>query len=192
MNYLGHIYFSFDQTDLAVANLFGDFVKGNKYLEYPGSIQKGVLLHRQIDTYIDNHPKVKTLTKKLYLELPKVAPISIDIYFDYLLAKNWRQFHSLEYNAILIQFYSKIKYIDSNYPDSFIQFITLLRERDWLSHYPTTFGLDKMCKGVSQKLSFPNQLINGLTVFKKNELEITTVFYEYMQDAIEHFSAIVS
>ena len=76
-------------------NLFGDFVKGKDLSRYPEKIQEGILLHREIDNYIDHHPVILELIHELYIPLPKVAPIAVDLYFDHLLAKKWSEFHSL-------------------------------------------------------------------------------------------------
>ena len=56
MNFLGHLYFSNNNPELMYANLFGDFVKGKDLSMYSPQVQKGILLHRKIDDYIDNHP----------------------------------------------------------------------------------------------------------------------------------------
>ena len=50
-----------------------------------------MLLRRRIDYYIDNHPSVKAAN--LYQELPKIAGIAIDLYFDHLLAIHWNNYH---------------------------------------------------------------------------------------------------
>lgn len=189
MNYLGHIYFSNDNTSLALANLYGDFIKGNKYLEYPSHIQEGILLHRKIDHYIDNHESVRELIKQIRPQLPKVAGIAIDIYFDHLLAKNWNQFHKKSLSNFLSNFYQEINIQQEPYSLEYKQFIELLIERNWLSYYPTEEGLYRMCFGVSQKLSFDNALVQGYKVFKQFENDITSVFHEYMRDADEYFLA---
>lgn len=186
MNYLGHIYFSNNDPQLAVANLFGDFVKGKKYLEYPEHIQKGVLLHRRIDDFIDHHYEVIHLIHTIRGHLPKVAPIAVDIYFDHLLAKNWNLYHPVELPVFLQNFYSQIDLVNEPYPSDFKQFMSLLIERNWISHYHTEEGLYRMCQGVSNKLSFENALTNGHIVFQHFENEITSCFHEYMRDANEY------
>jgi acyl carrier protein phosphodiesterase len=186
MNYLGHIYFSNNDPQLAIANLFGDFVKGKKYLDYPDHVQKGVLLHRKIDHFIDHHAGVVRLIHEIRPHLPKVAPIAIDIYFDHLLAKNWQKYHPTELPAFLATLYSNMDLSSAPYPSDFKQFIHLLIERNWISYYPSEEGLYRMCQGVSRKLSFENALTTGHTVFQRFENEITSCFHEYMRDANEY------
>lgn len=187
MNLLGHIYLSNNDNALAIANLFGDFVKGKKHLEYPEWIQHGVKLHREIDQYIDNHPSVKELIVLLRPDLPKVASVAIDLFFDHLLAKNWHKFHSVELTKFLDQFYTDIPTYRNHFSDDFAFFLTLMIERRWMNHYSSFEGLKKMCNGVGSRLSFPNALPGAYTTFLKHETAIESAFYEYMRDANEHF-----
>ena len=53
MNLLGHLYFSADDKELMIANLYGDHFHGRNYTHFPEIIQKGIYLHRQIDDFID-------------------------------------------------------------------------------------------------------------------------------------------
>tara|TARA_R110002096_G_scaffold412940_1_gene613561 strand:+ start:340 stop:738 length:399 start_codon:yes stop_codon:yes gene_type:complete len=92
MNFLGHIFFSNNDTELMVANIFGDFVKGKDISRYSEKIQAGIVLHRKIDHYIDHHPIVLELKHQLYSSLPKVTGIAIDLYFDHLLGKRWNNY----------------------------------------------------------------------------------------------------
>lgn len=187
VNYLGHIYFSANNNELAQANLYGDFVKGSHLAHLPQLLQNGILLHREIDHYVDHHPAVRTLLPHLRPTLPKVAPIAIDLYFDHLLAKNWQHFHKIPLTEFLNDFYQSIQPLNPLYPIVFNQFLENMARYNWMSHYAQTEGLNKMCHGVSRKLSFNNALSDGLKTFLANKKHIESAFYEYMSDANEHF-----
>lgn len=189
MNFLGHLYFSNNNLDLMVANLFGDFCKGKSYLAYPLETQRGVLLHREIDDYIDNHSEVLALRQKLYAPLPKVSGIAIDLYFDHLLAKHWKRFHALTLEDFLAKFYKHASSINPSYPDEFHHFITKLRESQWMNYYPSSFGLQKSCEGVSRRLSFENVLKNAPTLLLPYQEELLKVFLVYMRDAVARFNS---
>ena len=89
MNFLAHIYLSGTDEKILVGNFMGDYVKGRDYLKYPEDIRKGLLLHRQIDFYTDNHPIVKNSKKRIESVYRKYSGIIIDIFYDYFLATNW-------------------------------------------------------------------------------------------------------
>ena len=56
MNFLAHIYLSGNNDLLKIGNFMAYGIRGNDYLDYPEGIQKGIILHREIDTFKDSHP----------------------------------------------------------------------------------------------------------------------------------------
>jgi acyl carrier protein phosphodiesterase len=188
MNYLGHIYLSFDDHELATANLFGDFVKGKNLSHLPTTTQLGIQLHREIDSFTDQHGAVKEILQLIRQDLPKVAPIAIDLIFDHLLAKNWNDFHNINLDDYLAGFYNAIAIHQTSYPDNFQLFAKNLVTYNWIAHYPTLNGLTKMSHGVSKKLSFENALTATPTVFLQHEKAIKKHFDFFISDASEHFN----
>ncbi|MDD2984449.1 MAG: acyl carrier protein phosphodiesterase [Crocinitomicaceae bacterium] len=187
MNYLGHLYFSNNDSELMTANLFGDFVKGRDLSAYQPKVQEGILLHRKIDSFIDQSETVLILMRKLYASLPKVSSVAIDLFFDHLLAKNWNQFHPVPLDDFLNQYYQNIQLSEQLYAAKFIGMMQKLIEHNWISYYPTLYGLEKSCQGVSSRISFPNELKNGKIVFLEYEEEITDTFFQFMKEANEYF-----
>lgn len=171
------------------ANLFGDFVKGRDYSKYSGEIQKGITLHRGIDYYIDTHPKVIELLHLLYPELPKVAGIAVDLYFDHLLSKRWNSFHAKELNDFLKGFYSNNNAFNHEYSSPFQHMMENLIRYNYMAQYSTEEGLEKMCKGVGNRITFNNELYKGKDVFLKYEQRIIEAFDGYMNDAIPYFES---
>ena len=187
MNFLGHLYFSENNPELMYANLFGDFVKGKDLSEYTSIVQQGIRLHREIDSYIDNHPIIKELLHHLYPSLPKIAGIAIDLYFDHLLAKNWKNYSAISLGNF-IQTFENHSIDEVNYPDENFHFMLFrMKKSQWLIHYASLDGLEHACRGVSQRISFPNTLFNGRTVFEENEQLISEAFKLFMNEAQQHF-----
>lgn len=188
MNYLGHIYFSNNDFELAKANLYGDYVKGSDLSNYSELIQKGIRLHREIDHYIDHHPLItEELLPILRPDLPKVAPIAVDLIFDHLLAKNWSDFHEQRLNDYLEDFYASIRSNEIDFSMTFLQQLGRMENFRWMNVYAQFEGLEKLSHGVSKKLNFSNSLPNTPKVFLKNEKKITRIFFAFMKDAKEHF-----
>lgn len=192
MNFLGHLYFSNNDIDLMYANLFGDFVKGKDLSRYEKSIQQGIILHREIDHYIDHHPIVLELLHELYPHLPKIAGIAVDLYFDHILAKEWNQNSSTSLSTFIADF-EKHNINEAHFPNErFLYMLFRMKKGKWLSHYSQLDGLDKACRGVSQRISFPNTLFNGKDVFVQNEEIITNAFHGFMKEAKVHFSQFIN
>ena len=178
-----------------VANLFGDFVKGKDYSYLPKVVSDGVLLHRQIDDYVDNHLAVVELRLHLFKELPKIAGIAIDLYFDHLLAKNWSTYHSKTLDEFVDAFLSystnkeNIEYTNTKfeYPITFVNLLNGIKKHNLLKRYVYLEGLEMASQGLSRRISFDNNLDTAVKVFKKNEKYIESTFEAYMQDAIHKF-----
>lgn len=179
-----------------MANLFGDFVKGKDYSHLPETVQNGVLLHRQIDDYIDHHEVVKELRLKLFKELPKIAGIAIDLYMDHCLAKKWDNFHREKLTEYLNTFFDyalqkrnqTFSETGFHYPDNFLELLSIMHENRWIENYRNRSGLVFACNGLSKRISFPNNLDEAPLVFEKNKTLIEHTFKVYMHDAIKKFN----
>ncbi len=186
MNFLGHLFFSNNDHEIMVNNLYGDFVKGKKFEQLPDSVQFGVRLHRAIDSYIDHHPVVLNLQRSLYKELPRVASVAVDLFFDHVLAKKWEEYHDTPLADFTAEFYAfEPKYKD--YSPKFQQIRAAMKKYNWLYQYQFLHGLYKACNGVSSRLSFENPLGEGATIYQRHEALVDQAFDLFMQEAIPHF-----
>lgn len=192
MNYLGHLYLSNNDKKLMLNNLYGDFVKGKDLSAYPEGVRKGIILHRQIDDFIDHNPIVIQLQHILHDELPKVSAIAIDLYFDHLLARHWNDYHSIPLEEFLNDFYTSIDIDKLFYSIAFKEMIRNMLKYNWLVHYSTIDGLDKMCKGVSRKISFENELKNGKNIFLNHQKLIQETFRDFMEQTVNKFNIDIS
>lgn len=192
MNFLGHLYFSNEDHQLMYANLHGDFVRGKDFSHLPKKMQQGIELHRMIDDYIDHHPVVLDLMHKLYEPLPKVAGIAVDLYFDHILAKEWKQFHDQPFDQFIDQFYNAPLDNEEHYSDKFKYMISKMKEKNWIYQYQFSYGLMKACQGVSSRISFPNVLNTAHRVFAEYEKDVEKAFHEFMKDAIPHHKEFIS
>ncbi len=174
-----------------LANLFGDFVRGKDLSHFSHITQQGIFLHRRIDFYIDNHPAVHDLLQILYKPLPKVAGIAIDLYFDHILAQKWNDFHEKELSEFIQEFFESVDLNQDNFSSEFRFVMTKMMEKNWLYQYQFEHGLYKACQGVSHRISFENELKNGLSVFHDNKSEIIKAFEMYMTDAKPYFDNLV-
>ena len=80
MNLLAHIYLSVNNPCVIIGNFMGDSIKGRQYKAFDKNIQKGILLHRQIDTSTNAHPNLKSSTKRLHSNYRHYSGIIVDIF----------------------------------------------------------------------------------------------------------------
>lgn len=192
MNFLGHLYFSFDNVELQYANIFGDFVKGSRLDHYPNRVEKGIRLHREIDHFIDTNEGVRKLLKQLYPKLPHVSGIAVDLYFDHLLAKNWSRFHPLSLEDFIRRF-NDFELEDSTiFTHDYLFVLRKMREEQWLLHYREHSGLIAACEGLSRRIKFENNLGDAPEILKQMEPEISRCFEQYMKEAMAYFKPFVT
>lgn len=93
---------------MQIGNFVGDAVKGSAYNGYPPAMSDGILLHRLIDSYTDNHPAVKEVVQSLKPHFGRYSGILLDIYFDYLLASRFDAFSKMPLKRYARGFYCAI------------------------------------------------------------------------------------
>lgn len=182
MNLLAHIYLSGNNTEVLIGNCIGDFVKGKQYTAYPANVQKGILLHRKIDFYTDNHTLVKKVTKLFNPTQRHYAGVAVDIIFDHILAKNWGQFSNTELKPYTQTFYRLVETHKTLLPDKAQLFFKYMVQYDWLYNYAQQSGIEKVLAGMSRRTTYENTLHSAFDDYTKHQNEIEALFFEFWKD----------
>jgi acyl carrier protein phosphodiesterase len=109
MNHLAHCFLSLHDEDVLVGNFIGDFVKGHDWQNYPSGVQKGILLHRAIDSYTDNHPMTDRSVKRIRPYAGRYAPPFVDILYDHLLANYWDKYSGEPFDVFAERTYVQLE-----------------------------------------------------------------------------------
>ncbi|MGB1269259.1 MAG: ACP phosphodiesterase [Flavobacteriaceae bacterium] len=184
MNFLAHIYLSGNDDSLKIGNFIADSIRGNKYLNYPEEIQKGIILHRHIDTFTDSHPIVKISKKRLYKNYSHYSSVIVDIYYDHFLAKNWSDYSTEPLESYVNQFYELLKHEFDMLPTPVKKMYPHMVNDNWLNSYATIEGITKVLEGMNHRTknkSKMNLAVNELQEFYLDfEKEFTDFFKELM------------
>ena len=108
MNYLAHFYLARNDKGLIVGNLLADYAVGKKYLDYPQEIQRGILLHRRIDEFTDDHPETEKTKVRLREKYKKYSPVISDVYYDYFLGQNWSDYSDVPLKSFTQRIYKTL------------------------------------------------------------------------------------
>ncbi len=142
MNYLAHVYLSFGDEERMIGNLSADFIKGNQGIaELPIGIQKGIQLHRHIDTFTDSHEVVKESKRRLYTLYSKYASIIVDIYYDHLLAINWSNYSNESLEDFAQKTYQTLEKHYDKLPPKLQRRLPSMMEHNWLTGYQEMKGI---------------------------------------------------
>ena len=171
MNFLAHIYLSEADDMVTIGNFMADGIKGKKYLNYPEAIQKGILIHRWIDSYTDSHPITKQSTKRLHSKYGHYSGVIVDILYDHFLAKNWKNYHEQPLEEYVADFYKLlIDHYELLTPRIQKMMIPMMKQ-NWLLSYATLEGIETV--------------LYNMNIRTKNRVPMD----EAIQDLKEHYEA---
>jgi acyl carrier protein phosphodiesterase len=186
MNFLAHIYLSGDNDKVKIGNFIGDWVKGNDFKKYPADIQKGILIHRSIDSYTDNHPIVRMSKNRLNDKYHKYSGVIIDIFYDHFLAVDWHIFSTIPLKEFIDDLNSCLTTSMDILPENIQEFIPHFMKKRWLESYATPEGIEKVLAGMSQNTSLPDKTVDAIEILKTSYADFRKEFYDYFPQLINH------
>ena len=181
MNFLAHIYLSGDDPEIMIGNFISDSVRGKKYKSYPVGIQKGILLHRKIDTFTDAHEVFRKSTKRLHKKYRHYAGVIVDIFYDHFLAKNWEDYSDKSLGEFTNEFY---EVLINNYdvlPTRVQNLTPYLIKDNWLLSYATVEGISRVLNGMSRRTKFKS----NMEMASEDLLEFYDLFEKEFKDFFE-------
>jgi acyl carrier protein phosphodiesterase len=175
MNHLAHFALSGTDEDIIIGNFIADFITNKELPHYSEGIQRGIQLHREIDSFTDTHPIVKQSTKRLHPFHHKYAPVIVDIYYDFLLAKNWEQFytplmaqprHITQGVTVFLQdfvnnMYKILKKRQLELPVTLQKRLPYMIKNNWLMSYTHVEGLHQTFLRIEKNAAFPGNFGNA-------------------------------
>ena len=186
MNYLAHLYLSGESDEIKLGNFIGDFVKGNKYLQYPEQVAYGIKLHRSIDFFTDQHDDVKKCIALLKPGYGRYSGIVADVFFDHFLAANWR-----EYSVYTLRQFSRYSHavLLSNFlllPFRVKQFLPFLIQHKRLESYANPENLIQVLDIMSRRTSLPQNSEWALLILNQEYEQFKSLFKSFFSDLIEY------
>lgn len=168
MNYLGHAYLSYGHPQILVGNMVRDFVKGKVKFDFPEVIQKGFVLHREIDNFTDTHPAI-TEAKKIFRPDYRLysSPI-VDVILDHFLAVDHITFPAGSLLPFTQHVYQQLEKQQIHFPERFVVMFTYMKTENWLYGYAAPAGIQRSLQGLVCRSSF---LVESDTAYRLFQLE---------------------
>jgi len=194
MNFLAHIYLSGHDTEVTIGNFIADGIRGKSYRKYPVGIQKGILLHRQIDTYTDAHPTVRLSTKRLHQNYSHYSGVIVDILYDHFLAKNWKDYSDMALELYAENFYKTIMDNFETLPPRIQKMMPHMISGNWLLSYAKIDGIQNVLDGMNKRTNNISGMHNAtrelLQYYSEFEAEFRSFFEELILFAKEGLTAL--
>jgi len=184
MNFLAHIFLSGDNEYVKIGNFMADNIHGRKPEDFPPLIQKGIWLHRAIDSYTDAHPVFRQSTKRLHPVYHHYAGVIVDIFYDHFLAKNWETYHEQPLKEYIEEFYKSLQENFSLLSDGTKKIVPYMIEHNWLGTYASIDGIGKILSQMDNRTknkSGMRQSVYELREFYSEFEEEFTLFFSSLQ-----------
>jgi len=181
MNFLAHSYLSFHQPEILIGNMISDFVKGRKKFDYPEAIQKGIQLHRDIDTFTDDHPATKEAKQFLKPAVGLYAGAFIDVVYDHFLATDQQQFLEMKLNDHCQNTYEVLHENNMLLPTKFQMMLPYMMSQNWLFNYQHLWGIENSFGGVARRASYLNSSSEVFGLFKDNYNELQKCYNAFFR-----------
>jgi len=184
MNFLAHIYLSGDDDEITIGNFIADGIKGKRYLKYPPKIAKGILLHREIDSFTDSHPTVHKSTKRLHKNYSHYSGVIVDILYDHYLAKNWQKYSDQPLDEYVEEFYELLRNNFTILPARIQRMMPYMIADNWLLSYATVEGIGKI-------LAQMNVRTKGIAKMNLAVVELEEYYEEFESEFTSFFDELI-
>ncbi|MCF8365341.1 MAG: ACP phosphodiesterase [Bacteroidales bacterium] len=191
MNYLAHLYLSFDNEEILVGNYIADAVKGRQIEHFQPGIKKGIVLHRKIDEFTDNHPVVSQSKDRIRMRYRKYAGVVIDMYYDHFLAVGWQEYSDISLQQFtkntyrtLFKFYMKI-------PPKMKLILPAMAIGNWLASYAEIDNIGMALRGMSTRTTFDSGIENGRDELIEYYEDLKNDFKKFFPELIDFSKSVL-
>lgn len=187
MNYLAHVYLSFENEEILIGNFISDFITNKDRSKYNEGIQKGIALHHKIDDFTDNHPLVRQVNDLIRPSQGKYSPVVSDIYFDHFLIKKWFDYSENQLTDYIQEVYKVLnKYIDL-FPDNLKTLTPIMIRDNFLLACENEERLRKTFQRIANRAKFANHFSKAYDDLIENYDTIEHYFGQFFVE-IKHMS----
>ena len=184
MNYLAHLHLGGQRPGQLLGSLYGDFVKGRLQGQFEPEIEAAIQLHRSIDVFTDRHPLVDASLARFSLTRRRSAGIVLDVCFDHCLARDWRLYADRPLELFTSDVY-RVLSSERQLPERLAKIAPHMVANDWLGSYREFEVLEQVLRGISRRLTKPEELaaaMQELRVLYEPLSEDFRLFYPQLQD----------
>lgn len=179
MNYLAHVFLSGNNEEIIIGNFIGDYVKGRQFKKYSESVKKGILLHRNIDSYTDKNKIVRKSKSLLKRKYGKYSGIIIDIFYDHFLTRNWNKFSGQSLTGFTEDLHKILNKYSGILPDKVKLFLPSFIDHKWIKTYKSVKGIEIVLQRMSDRTTLPDETDFAIGILKDHYVSIEEDFLDY-------------
>lgn len=187
MNYLAHLFLSPDDPELLLGSLIADFTRGRLETlarDWPPGVVRGIALHRQVDRFTDDHPRVIRARRRIAPPYRRYSGIILDILFDHYLCRYWSEFTRRDRDEFIRQVYRLLEQRREQLPARLHALVPRMRREDWLGSYRDLEVVGLVFERMSTRLRQPNKLAGALVEVRRHYPELAEDFRRFFPELI--------
>jgi acyl carrier protein phosphodiesterase len=184
MNFLAHALLSGDDADILVGNLMTDFLKPGDAQPQNERIQHGIAWHYQIDRFMDSHSLVAQSRRRLFGDYRHYSAVLVDIFYDHLLAVNWKQFSDVPLEEFAQSTYAALALRREMFPPRMAVVMPHLVADNWLCAYARADGVLKALGRVQRRQTRGADLMASWASFEADKPQFKIEFTEFFPQIV--------
>lgn len=186
MNFLAHIFLSGDNDLMKIGNFMADGIHGKNFDAFPLEIQKGIILHRSIDTFTDAHPVFRQSTKRLHANYHHYSGIIVDIFYDHFLAKNWSTYSDEKLEDYSERFYQSLRDNHDLLTLKTQKMLPYMIDHNWLLSYQTIENIENVLARMDTRMKYDSNMRFSVAELKTFYVEFESEFTAFFKELIVH------
>lgn len=185
MNYLAHVFLSGDNDQIKIGNFIADFIYANRYKGFNSEIQKGIFLHRYIDTYTDAHPMFRQSKKRLFLQFRHYSGVIVDMFYDHFLAKNFSTYSQQDLEPFVADFYNLLEENKTILPKKVNNILPVMSKYNWLVNYRNIEHLRDILAQMNHKTRHDTDFHKSIDILLNSYELFEDDFVIFFEDILE-------
>ena len=162
--------------------MVSDFVKGRARFGFSGNIQKGITLHRSIDTYTDQHPATRKAREFFRPAYRLYSGAIVDILYDHYLANDVSAFPEGSLLPFTLDTYRHLDLHAQQLPAQFLQAYSYMKRDNWLYNYKYELGMERSLAGLVRRATYLTESQTAYNLFLLHYVPLKTCFEEFFED----------
>lgn len=184
MNYLAHAFLSFGKPEIIAGSLIADFVKGKKQYSFMAGIQRGIVLHRAIDAFTDDHAATRRARVFFVPACGRYSGAFLDVVYDHFLATDRRYFKEETLGRFSEHIYQTIESFGQVLPPKFMTTFYYMKMQDWLSGYSRKENIFKAFRGIYRRAAYLEENDGADTAFEDHYEAFHYYYQLFMPDLV--------
>ena len=186
VNHLAHVLLAGADADVVLGSLLGDFWRGAPDPRWPDALRDGVMLHRRIDVYTDNHPDVADARALFAPPWRRYAGILLDIYFDHVLARDWTRLGSGSLEDFSAAVGALLRAHEGWLPADLNRFARYFRAHGLFAAYANRAVIERVLAGVGGRLRHANPLADAGPQLWSRASALDALFESFYPQLVAH------